>query len=117
MEISECVADHKIALLIDLSGLIEEGNCDGNETKTSEFSLSFKVLKNPYFTHFEIEENKDETFDLIFYLEGRNGLDIVDLETDIPKKILEKNRIRKGFGYLKPKKENHSPDRDFLVST
>ena len=90
MEILECVTDHKIALLIDLSGLIEEGNCDGNEIKTSEFSLSFKVLKNPYFTYFEIEENKDETFDLIFYIEGRNGLDIVDLETDIPKESLKR---------------------------
>ena len=90
MEILECVIDNKIALLIDLSGLIEEGNCDGNETKTSEFSLSFKVLKNPYFTYFEIEENKDETFNLIFYIEGRNGLDIVDLETDIPKESLKR---------------------------
>ena len=90
METLECIADHKIALLIDLSGLIEEGNCDGNEIKTSEFSLSFKVLKNPYFTYFEIEENKDETFDLIFYIEGRNGLDIVDLETDIPKESLKR---------------------------
>ena len=90
MEILECVADHKIALLIDLLGLIEEGNCDGNEIKTSEFSLSFKVLKNPYFTHFEIEENRDKTFDLIFYLEGQNGLDIVDLETDISKESLKR---------------------------
>ena len=90
MEILECVADHKIALLIDLSDLIEEGNCDGNEIKTSEFSLSFKVLKNPYFTHFEIEENKDATFDLIFYIEGQNGLDIVDVETDIPKESLKR---------------------------
>ena len=90
MEILECVADHKIALLIDLLGLIEEGNCDGNEIKTSEFLLSFKVLKNPYFTHFEIEENTDETFNLIFYLEGRNGLDIVDLEINIPKKSLKR---------------------------
>ena len=90
MEILECVAENKIALLIDLSGLIEEGNCDGNGIKTSEFSLSFKVLKNPYFTYFEIEENKDESFDLIFYIEGRNGLDIVDLETDIPKESLKR---------------------------
>ena len=90
MEILECVAENKIALLIDLSGLIEEGNCDGNEIKTSEFSLSFKVLKNSYFTYFEIEENKDETFDLIFYIEGRNGLDIVDLKTDIPKESLKR---------------------------
>ena len=90
MEILECVADNKIALLIDLLGLIEEGNCDGNEIKMSEFSLSFKVLKNPYFTYFEIEENKDATFDLIFYIEGQNGLDIVDLETDIPKESLKR---------------------------
>ena len=98
MEILECVTDHKIALLIDISGLIEEGNCDGNEIKTSEFSLSFKVLKNPYFTYFEIEENKDETFDLIFYIEGRNGLDIVDLETDIPEESLKRIVLERILG-------------------
>ena len=56
----------------------------------SSNSLSFKVNLNLYFTHFEIEENMDETFDLIFYLEGRNGLDILDLETNIPQESLKR---------------------------
>lgn len=32
----------------------------------------------------------DETFDLIFYLQGRNGLDIVDLEANIPRESLKR---------------------------
>jgi hypothetical protein len=90
MEIAEYVSNNKIAQLIDLSGLIEQGNCSKDEIKTGSSSLSFRVNLNPYFTHFEIEENMDETFDLIFYLEGRNGLDIVDLEMSIPKKSLKR---------------------------
>ncbi len=90
MEILEYVSDNKIALLIDLSGLIEQGNCNQNNIKSSENSLGFTVNRNPYFSYFEIEINKDETFDLIFYLEGRNGLDIVDLETNIPKESLKR---------------------------
>lgn len=90
MEILAYVSDNKIARLIDLLGLIEQGNCDRGEIKMSDNSLSFKVNLNLYFTHFEIEENRDETFDLIFYLKGRNGLDIVDLETNIPKESLKK---------------------------
>ena len=43
-----------------------------------------------YFSYFEIEKNMDETFDLIFYLQGRNGLDIVDLETNIPRESLKR---------------------------
>lgn len=90
MEVLECVSDNRIAHLIDLSGLIQQGNCSEDEIKTGIDSLSFKVNLNPYFTYFEIEENKDETFNLIFYIEGRNGLDIVDLETDISKESLKR---------------------------
>ena len=90
MKILEYVSANKIALLIGLEGLIEQGNCSKDEVKTGIDSLSFKVNLNPYFTYFEIEENSDETFDLIFYIEGRNGLDIVDLETDIPKESLKR---------------------------
>ncbi len=90
MEILEYVSDNKIAQLIDLEGLIERGNCGKDEIKTGIDSLSFKVNLNPYFTHFEIEENSDKTFDLVFYLKGRNGLDIVDLETDVPKESLKR---------------------------
>ncbi len=32
----------------------------------------------------------DETFDLIFHLEGRNGLEIMDLETNIPTESLKR---------------------------
>jgi hypothetical protein len=90
MEILDYVSDNKIALLIDLSGLIEQGNCGKDEIKMSSNSLSFSVNFNPYFTYFEIEENLDESFNLIFYLQGRNSLDIVDLEMDIPKESLKR---------------------------
>lgn len=90
MEILEYISDNKIAQLIDLEGLIEQGDCGKDEIKKGIDSLSFNVNLNPYFTNFEIEENKDETFDLIFYIEGRNGLDIVNLETNIPKESLKR---------------------------
>jgi hypothetical protein len=90
MEVLESISTNKIAHLIDLQGLIEQGNCGNNEIKMSHNSLSFSVKFNPYFTHFEIEENQDETFELIFYLQGRNGLDIVDLEMSIPINSLKK---------------------------
>ncbi len=92
MEIAEYVSNNRIAQLIDLTGLIEQGNCSKDEIKMGSSSLSFKINLNPYFTHFEIEENMDETFDLIFYFEGRNGngLDIVDLEMSIPKESLKR---------------------------
>jgi hypothetical protein len=90
MEILECISTNRIAHLIDLQGLIEQGNCGKDEIKMSHSSLSFSVKFNPYFTRFEIEENQDETFELIFYLEGRNGLDIVDLEMSIPTDSLKK---------------------------
>ena len=90
MEILNDVSDNKIARLIDLSSLIEQSNCGKDEIKMSSNSLSFSVNLNPYFTYFEIEENTDETFNLIFYLQGRNSLDIVDLEMDIPKKSLKR---------------------------
>lgn len=90
MEILEHVLDNNIAFLIDLTALIEQGNCGKDEIKMGVDSLSFKVNLNPYFTYFEIEENRDETFDLIFYIEGRNGMDIVDLETNIPKESLKR---------------------------
>jgi hypothetical protein len=90
MEILECIAENKIAHLIDLSGLIEQGNCSKDEIKMGSSSLSFRINLNPYFTYVEIEENMDETFDLIFYLEGRNGLDIVDLEMSISKESLKR---------------------------
>ena len=90
MEILEYVSDNKIALLIDLQGLIEQGNCNKIDIKYSDSSLGFTVNRNPYFSYFEIEKNMDETFDLIFYLQVRNGLDIVDLETNIPKESLKK---------------------------
>jgi hypothetical protein len=67
MKILEYVSDNKIAQLIDLSGLITQGNCSKDEIKMGSSSLSFRVNLNPYFTHFEIEENTDETFDLIFF--------------------------------------------------
>ncbi|MCU0470522.1 MAG: hypothetical protein MUF58_18180 [Arcicella sp.] len=98
MEVLEYVSANKIAQLIDLEGLIEQGNCGRDEIKRSDNSLSFQVYLNPYFTHFEIEENLDETFDLIFYLEGRNGLDIVDLETNIPQSCLKKIVEERIFG-------------------
>ena len=90
MEILEDVSDNKIARLIDLLGLIEQGNCSEDEIKMTSNSLSFKVNLNPYFSYFEIEENLDETFNLIFYIQGRNRLDIVDLEMNIPKQYLKK---------------------------
>jgi hypothetical protein len=90
MEILECISENKIAHLIDLSGLIEQGNCSKDEIKMGSNSLSFRINLNPYFTYVEIEENMDETFDLIFYLEGRNGLDIVDLEMSISKESLKR---------------------------
>jgi hypothetical protein len=90
MEILECIAENKIAHLIDLSGFIEQGNCSKDEIKMGSSSLSFRINLNPYFTYVEIEENMNETFDLIFYLEGRNGLDIVDLEMSIPKESLKR---------------------------
>ena len=90
MEILEDVSDNKIARLIDLLGLIEQGNCSEDEIKMTSNSLSFKVNLNPYFSYFEIEENLDETFNLIFYIQGRNRLDIVDLEMNIPKQDLKK---------------------------
>ena len=92
MEILECVSENEIALLINLSDLIEQGNCDKNNIKSSDYSLGFTVNGNLYFSYFEIEKNMDETFDLIFYLEGRglNGLDIVDLETNIPRESLKR---------------------------
>ena len=90
MEILEDVSEHKIARLIDLLGLIEQGNFSDDEIKMSNNSLSFKVNLNPYFSHFEIEENLDETFNLILYLQGRNRLNIVDLEMNIPKKFLKR---------------------------
>ena len=90
MEVLESISTNTIAHLIDLEGLIEQGNCGKDEIKMSNNFLSFSVNLNPYFTHFEIEENSDETFDLIFHLKGRNGLNIVDLETDIPKESLKR---------------------------
>ena len=90
MEILEYVSDNEIADLINLSGLIEQGNCNQNDIKSSNDTLGFTVNRNPYFSYFEIEKNMDETFDLIFYLQGRNGLDIVDLETNIPKESLKR---------------------------
>ena len=90
MEILEYVSDNEIADLINLSDLIEQGNCDNKDLKLSDNSLGFKVNGNPYFSYFEIEKNMDETFDLIFYLQGRNGLDIVDLETNIPRESLKR---------------------------
>ena len=90
MEILEYVSENEIADLINLSGLIEQGNCDKSNIKSSGSSLGFTVNGNPYFLYFEIEKNGDETFDLIFYLQGRNGLDIVDLETNIPKESLKR---------------------------
>lgn len=76
--------------MIDLSGLVMQGNCNKDKIKMSDKSLSFKVNLNPYFTYFEIEENLSETFDLVFYLQGRNGLDIVDLEANIPQESLKR---------------------------
>jgi hypothetical protein len=90
MEVLESISTNKIAHLIDLQGLIEQGNCGKDEIKMSSSSLSFSVKFNPYFTHFEIEENQDEIFELIFYLQGRSGLDIVDLEMSIPTNSLKK---------------------------
>jgi hypothetical protein len=90
MEILEYVSDSEIALLINLTGLIEQGNCDQNNIKSSDISLGFTVNGNPYFSYFEIEKNVDNTFDLIFYLEGRHGLEIVDLETNIPTESLKR---------------------------
>jgi hypothetical protein len=90
MEILECISDNEIADLINLSGLIEQGNCNDKDLKLSDTFLGFTVNGNPYFSYFEIEKNMDVTFDLIFYLQGRNGLDIVDLETNIPKESLKK---------------------------
>jgi hypothetical protein len=90
MEVLESISSNKIAHLIDLRGLIEQGSCGKDEIKMSHNSLSFSVKFNPYFTHFEIEENQDETFELIFYLQGRSGLDIVDLEMSIPKESLKR---------------------------
>ena len=90
MKILEYVSDNKIAQLIDLSGLIMQGNCSKDEIKMGSNSLSFKVNLNPYSTHFEIEENTDETFNLIFYLQRGKGLDIVDLEINIPKESLKR---------------------------
>ena len=89
-EILAYVSENEIAHLIDLSGLIEQGNCNQNDIKSSNDTLGFSVNRNPYFSYFEIEKNTDETFDLIFYLEGRNGLDIVDLETSISKESLKR---------------------------
>ena len=89
MEILEYVSDNEIADLINLSGLIEQGNCDKKDIKSSNYTLGFTVNRNLYFSYFEIEKNMDETFDLIFYLQGRNGLDIVDLETNIPRESLK----------------------------
>lgn len=90
MEILEYVSENEIADLINLQGLIEQGNCDKNDIKFSDYTLGFTVNRNPYFSYFEIEKNMDETFDLIFYLKGRNGLDIVDLETNIPRESLKR---------------------------
>ena len=90
MEMLAYVSDNEIAILINLSGLIEQGNCDQKEIKSSDISLGFTVNGNPYFSYFEIEKNMDESFDLIFYFKGRNGLDIVDLETNIPKECLKR---------------------------
>jgi hypothetical protein len=90
MEILEYVSDNEIALLINLSGLIEQGNCNQSEIKSSDSFLGFTVNGNPYFSYFEIEKNGNETFDLIFYLQGRNGLEIVDLETNIPTESLKR---------------------------
>ena len=90
MEILEYIPDNEIALLINLSGLIEQGNCDKNNIKSSDDTLGFTVNENPYFSYFEIEKNMDETFDLIFYLEGRYCLDIVDLEINIPRESLKR---------------------------
>jgi hypothetical protein len=90
MEVLESILTNKIAHLINLQGLIKQGNCGKDEIKMSHNFLSFSVKLNPYFTHFEIEENQDETFELIFYLQGRNGLDIVDLEMSIPTNSLKK---------------------------
>jgi hypothetical protein len=98
MEILEYVSENEIALLINLSGLVEQGNCDKNGIKSTDYSLGFTVNGNPYFSYFEIEKNMDETFDLIFYLAGRYGLDIVDLETTIPRESLRRIVEERIFG-------------------
>jgi hypothetical protein len=98
MEILEYVSENEIAILINLSDLIEQGNCNKNGIKSSDYSLGFTVNGNPYFSYFEIEKNMDETFDLIFYLERRYGLDIVDLETSIPRESLKKIVEERIFG-------------------
>ena len=90
MGILEYVSDNEIADLINLSGLIEQGHCDNKDLKLSDSSLGFTVNGNPYFSYFEIEKNMDESFDLIFYLQGRNGMDIVDLKTNIPRESLKR---------------------------
>ncbi len=90
MEILECISDNEIADLINLSGLIEQGYCDNKDLKLSDTFLGFTVNQNPYFSYFEIQKNMDENFDLIFYLQGRNGLEIVDLEVNISKESLQK---------------------------
>jgi hypothetical protein len=90
MEILEYISDNEIALLINLSDLIEQGYCDKNEIKYSDFILAFPVRDNLHFSYIEIEGNIDNLFDLILYHEGSNGLDIIDIDVNIPREYLKR---------------------------
>jgi hypothetical protein len=83
------ILDNEIAVLIGWEELIKKGVCDRNEINITDFSIRFKVLGNPYFTHFAIERNKDETFDLLFYKDGWHDENIVDIECNILKEMLK----------------------------
>jgi hypothetical protein len=83
------ILDNEIAMLIGLEELIKKGICERDGINITEFSICFKVSRNPYFTHFAIEQNKDETFDLLFYKGVQRDANIVDIECNILKEMLK----------------------------
>jgi hypothetical protein len=89
MKTAEISFENEIYFLIDFPSLYARGVGEMHDLKGNDHFMSFGVSGMKSFNSLEIENNYDDTFDILFYKESRYDRKLVDMQTNVYREALK----------------------------